>query len=82
MGKRVRLAEVANPEGRVDVLLYQIVSRVVDRIEQDKGLVGLREYVLPIVEDAIVQSLPARNLIPREIAAVLKVCELNRGRLS
>ena len=75
-----RLGNVRNPQGRIDVLLYQLVSRGMERIEREQGLVGIREHVLPIVEDAILQNVPAQNLIPREVAALLKVCELNRQR--
>jgi len=63
------------------VLLYQIVGRVIDRVEREQGLAGLREHILPLVEDAIVARVPGHNLIPRAIAAVLRVCELNRGRI-
>lgn len=81
MKKRRNLAQVTDPAGRLDVLLYQLVGRVVDRLEQEQGVTGLREHILPIVEDAIVQRVPGHNLIPREISALLRVCELNRGRI-
>ena len=79
--RHIALASVGDPTGRLDVLLYQIVSRVVDQVERDHGLAGIREHILPIVEEAIVAHVPGRNLIPQEIAAVLKVCEMNRGRI-
>lgn len=78
MKRRVGLANVPNPQGRVDVMLYQLISRAVERLEREQGLVGVREHMLPIVEEAILKNVPGRNLIPQEIAAVLKVCELNR----
>jgi hypothetical protein len=75
-----RLANVQDPQGRVDVALYRLASKAIERLELEQGLVGMREHVLPIIEDAILRNFPAENLIPREIQAVLKVCELNRGR--
>lgn len=80
--KKTRLAEVANPEGRLDVVLYQVAARVMERLERDKGLVGLRDYLLPIVEDAIVEHIPGHNLLPREISAIAKLIELNQGRIT
>lgn len=77
-----RLGRVQNPAGRVDVLLYRLAGRLMTRVEQEQGVVGLAEHILPIVERAIVAHVPARNLIPREIEAVLKLCELNRGRIA
>ena len=82
MKNRRRLANVANREGRLDVLLYQIVSHAAERLEREQGLTGIREHLLPIVEDVILAHVPAGNLIPREITALIKVCELNRARLS
>lgn len=78
--QRIRLSNVADPQGRVDVALYRVASRVIDRLEAEQGVAGLREHVLPILEDAISQHIPAENLIPRELRALIKVCELNRGR--
>lgn len=75
------LSEVLNPEGRVDVLLYQFVGRLMDRAERDSGVTGFREHFLPIVEQVIVANLPARNLIPPELQAALKVYQANRRRL-
>lgn len=75
------LAQVLNPEGRLDVLLYQFVGRLMDKAEKDSGYTGFREHLLPIVEEVIVANLPARNLIPREIAAAFKVYASNRRRL-
>lgn len=80
MRRRTRLANVEDRQGRVDVALYQLVSRAVDRLETEQGLLGIREHVLPILEDAIMHNVPAENMIPREIQALLKVCELNRGK--
>lgn len=72
------LSEVLNPEGRLDVLLYQFVGRLMDKAERDNGYTGFREHLLPIVEQAIVQNLPGKNLIPPELAAALKVYHQNR----
>lgn len=74
------LSKVTDPQGRIDVLLYQFAGRMMERFERDRGLVGIRENLLPLIEEVIVQNLPRRNVIPREIQAFLKVCELNRGR--
>jgi hypothetical protein len=80
MRNQRRLANVPDPQGRLDVALFRMVDLAMERIEREQGLAGLREHLLPIVEQAILQHVPGRNLIPREIAAVLRVCELNRGR--
>jgi hypothetical protein len=77
---RSELANVPDPQGRIDVMLYQLAARVMQRLEVEQGLVGLREHVLPIVEDAILAHVPQQNLIPREIAGLIRVCELNRKR--
>jgi hypothetical protein len=74
------LAKVTDPQGRIDVLLYQFAGRMMERLERDRGLVGIREHLLPLVEEVIVGSISRRNVIPREVRAFLKVCELNRGR--
>lgn len=78
--KQQNLAQV-NPEGRLDVLLYQFVGRLMDKAERDSGMTGFREHLMPIVEQAIVQNLPGRNVIPPELAAALKVYQANRRRL-
>lgn len=82
MRKRVRLSQVENPAGRVDVALYRIADRLMGRLESEQGLAGLRENLLPIVEDVIQKNVPPENMIPREIQAVLKVCALNQGKRS
>jgi hypothetical protein len=77
-----RLANVSEKQGRVDVALYRMADRVMERLERDQGLLGLRENILPIVEDFILRNVPARNLIPQEIAAVLKICQLNQAHMN
>lgn len=75
------LAKVANPEGRLDVLLYQFAGRLMERIEQERGWLGIRENFLPMIEDLIVAAeVPQRNVIPWEVRAVLKVYHQNRRR--
>ena len=74
------LAQV-DPEGRVDVLLYQFVGRLMDKLERERGVTGFRDHLLPIVEQAIVSNLPGYKVIPPEISAVLKVYQANRRRL-
>jgi hypothetical protein len=77
--KKRRLGNVDDRTGRLDVLLYQLASRGLTRLEREQGLAGLCENLLPIVEDAIIQHVPGRNLIPREIVAVLRIYQANRG---
>lgn len=77
-----RLGNVRNPQGRLDVLLYQLASRSLERIEREQGIAGLRENILPIVEDAILIHVPGGNLLPREITALLRVVEMNRRGVS
>lgn len=75
------LAKVNDPQGRLDVLLYQLAGRVMDRFERLRGLTGIRENFLPLVEEAITANLSPRRVIPREVRAFLKVCEQNRRRV-
>lgn len=72
------LANVRNPEGRLDVLIYQIAGRLIDQLERERNLIGIREHVLPLVEQVIRANLPRHNVIPPEISAALKVYQLNR----
>ena len=77
--RRTSLADVEDRTGRVDIALYEVVGRLMDRLKNEQGVVGLREHVLPIVEEIIMRSVSAENMIPREIEALMKVCALNRG---
>ena len=81
----VQLATVANPAGRVDVALYRIAERFMHNLERDRGLAGVCENLLPIVEDAIIGAVPQGNIIPPEIQDDLRrlwqLFEQNRGRL-
>ena len=82
--KPMQLAQVADARGRVDVAAYRIVERLMERIEQERGLVGVRENLLPLIEAAITRSLPRENLlktVPPELRAILTVIGQNRGRL-
>lgn len=80
MRKRTSLAKVANCQGRVDVLFYQLAERWMERLEGERGLVGLREQLLPLVEAAIVARVPAGNMIPQELRALMILCEQNLRR--
>lgn len=75
------LSQVADPEGRLDVMLYQLAGRFLEGMERERGLLGLREHLLPLVEQAIVRSVPVRNVIPREVRAIAKVYAMNRRRV-
>lgn len=81
MKRRQPLARVSNPAGRLDVALYRACERVAEKLEREQGILGLREHVLPIVERSIVQHLPAHNVIPREVAELVRFFELNRRRV-
>lgn len=76
MKHRRQLAQVTDPRGRLDVAAYRIAERVLMRLESQRGLRGLVENLLPVVEGAIVDTLPGRNLmdeIPQELQAILHV---------
>jgi hypothetical protein len=62
----------------VDVAAYRIAERVMQHVERERGLTGLRDRLLPIVERAITDALPRRNVIPVELLAILNVCLDNR----
>jgi hypothetical protein len=78
---KIQLAKVKNATGRVDVAAYRIAERLMEKLERERGLVGIRERLLPIVENAIQESLPIGNVLPAELLAILNVCMDNRGRL-
>lgn len=80
MRKTPGLAQVSNPRGRVDVALYRIAERVMEKLETEQKFIGLRENLLPIVEDVISQNFPAKTMLPREVEAVLEVFRLNANR--
>jgi hypothetical protein len=69
-----------DPQGRLDVFMYRFAERLIDHLEQERGVLGLRENLLPIVEDAILAQVPGGCVLPKEIAALLRISELNRGR--
>lgn len=71
----------ANPQGRLDVLLYQLAQRWMEQIEAERGLVGLREHLLPMVEKTIVSRVPAENLIPCELRSCLMLLEQNLRKI-
>lgn len=83
MKQRRQLSKVTDPRGRLDVAAYRIAERMLSGLESQRGLRGLRENLLPVIEAAIVDTLPARNLvdeIPQELQAILHVYMQN-GRL-
>lgn len=80
----VSLAKVIDPTGRVDVAAYRVAERVMQYLERNHQVAGLCEYLLPVVEDALREALPGRNLIaemPPELQAIFQVCMRNSGRL-
>lgn len=76
---RRRLNNPRNAHGRVDVLLYRLAERWMEQQEQ-RGLAGLREYLLPLVEAAIVAKVPAGNMIPPELRGLMVLCDENFRR--
>ena len=77
-GKRKSLRDVTNATGRVDVALVRIAERVMERLEREQGILGLREHLLPVVEQATAHQIPAVNMLPRELFAIIRVCEANK----
>lgn len=78
------LSQVTDRRGRLDVAAYRIAERLMERMERERGIAGLREHLLPVVESAIVDTLPGGNLldqIPEELRAIFHVCMQNSGRL-
>ena len=80
MRKLTPLAKVANRQGRLDVLCYQLAERWMERLEAERGLIGLREHLLPLVEAAILAKVPAENMIPPELRTLIILCEQNLRR--
>ena len=80
MRKPTPLANVQNRQGRVDVLLYQLAERWMAQLEAERGLVGLREHLLPMVEQAIAMRVPDENMIPQELRSLMILCEQNLRR--
>ena len=76
-----KLCKVTNREGRLDVLLYEAAGKLMDRLER-QGLTGIRQNLLPIIEQAILEGVPGRNLIPLELRPLLRVYMQNNRRPS
>ena len=79
MINRIPLREVRNATGRIDVALYRIAQRVMENAERDRGVRGLQENLLPIVEQAIHCYFP-KKAIPPELLQILAVWEANCSR--
>ena len=73
------LSSIRNRQGRLDVLLYQFAELWMERLEAG-GLVGLRQHLLPMIEDAIVRRVPAGNVIPPEFRTLMILCAENARR--
>lgn len=71
------LNNVRNAQGRADVLVYRLAERWMAQLEAEQGLVGVREHLLPIVEEIIANRVPAGNVIPKELRALMNI---RRGR--
>ena len=76
---RQRLNNPRNTHGRIDVLLYRLAERWMEQQEQ-RGLPGLRQHLLPLVEAAIVAKVPAGNMIPPELRSLMLLCDENFRR--
>jgi hypothetical protein len=72
------LTNVPNPAGRLDVAAYRIAERIMEQLEERRGVRGLREHLLPLVESAIQDSLPSIP-ISKEMLAICRVLRLNGG---
>ena len=78
--KKRSLGDVQDSRGRVDVALYRMAQHTLRRLENEQGLVGLQENILPILESLIAQNVPAENLIPAEIQALMRIIAANQGK--
>lgn len=70
---KARLNNVRNPQGRADVLVYRLVERWMAQLEAEQRITGLCEHLLPLVEQIIADRVPAGNVIPRELRALMKI---------
>ena len=65
--------------------MYRVAERLMRRLERERGLQGLCDNLLPIIENAIVGAVPNQSLIPPEVHEDLRrlwnFYEQNRGRL-
>ena len=68
-----RLNNVRNPQGRADVMLYRLAERFMAQLEAQHAITGLREHVLPLIERLIADRMPAENVIPRELRALMSI---------
>jgi hypothetical protein len=66
----------ANPQGRVDVLLYRILERMAPTFEQKIGLKGVWDAVSPNVHDLIVENVTPIKLAP-EVKMLLTIMQAN-----
>jgi hypothetical protein len=82
--RKPKLAQ-ANPTGRLDVAAYRMAERLMGHLEKHSGIIGLCEHLLPMVESAIVDTLPGRSVIPPEVHEDMRrlwvLYEQNRGRV-
>jgi hypothetical protein len=77
----MQLARVANPKGRIDVALYRIAEKLMGRFEEECRLVGVRENLLPLLEQVIIEYTPQRNILPTELEAIYRVIQQNTRRM-
>ena len=66
---RARRLATANPQGRIDVLAYRLAERCMEQMEAERGLAGLRQAMLPLVETVIAERFPAE--MPQEFQGLL-----------
>jgi hypothetical protein len=50
-----------------------------DQLEEQRGIQGLREHLLPLVEDAIQNTFPSSPVLTKEALAFVRVLRLNGG---
>jgi hypothetical protein len=68
------------PQGRIDVFLYRMAERGLEQFEREHGLIGYRDRILPIVEQLLLQYMPAHNVLPREFVNLLELAQLHQVR--
>lgn len=53
---------MSDTRGRVDVLFTQLVEYILTEVERERGIKGLNEKLMPLINSAVLPKLPKCNL--------------------
>jgi hypothetical protein len=79
-GIKTLMKQPSDPRGRLDVLFYQLAQRLMEGIERERGITGLQENLLPIVERIAKDKFPSKRIITPEFSALFRLYQQNARR--